>query len=149
MRPTPPGWPRISSALYYQDAAAAIDWLCRAFGFRLRLKVEGDNGTIVHSELEYGEGLVMVGEEAARSPHPEAVWRSSPRSAASANTQNMMVYVDDVDAHCARARAAGARIVSEPTNTDYGDEWWEDRGYEAEDLEGHHWWFYQRIRDPR
>jgi uncharacterized glyoxalase superfamily protein PhnB len=123
MRPTPPGWPRISSALYYKDAAKAIDWLCQSFGFTVRLKIEGDNGTIVHSELEYGGGLVMVGEEAERSPHPEAVWRRSPRSAGGANTQNLMLYVDDVDAHCARARAAGAKIVVEPANTDYGDEW--------------------------
>jgi uncharacterized glyoxalase superfamily protein PhnB len=59
-----------------------------------------------------------------------------------------MVYVDDVEAHCARARAAGARILVGPQTTDYGEEYWTDRGYEAEDLEGHHWWFYQRLRDP-
>jgi uncharacterized glyoxalase superfamily protein PhnB len=59
-----------------------------------------------------------------------------------------MVYVDDAEAHCARARAAGAKIVEEPTTHDYGEEYWTDRGYEAEDLEGHHWWFYQRLRTP-
>jgi len=61
----------------------------------------------------------------------------------------MMVYVDDVEAHCAQARAAGARIVSEPAITDYGEDYWTDRGYECEDLEGHHWWFYQRLRNPK
>jgi uncharacterized glyoxalase superfamily protein PhnB len=60
----------------------------------------------------------------------------------------MMVYVDDVEAHCQRAREAGAKIVSEPTTTDYGEEYWSDQGYEAEDLDGHHWWFYQRLRNP-
>jgi uncharacterized glyoxalase superfamily protein PhnB len=148
MKPTPSGWPRISSSLYYQDAAKAIDWLCHAFGFELQLKIEGEGGRIEHSELRYGEGLVMVGEETPGPRRPEATWRQSPRSIQGANTQNMMLYVDDVDAHCARARAAGATIASEPTNTDYGDEYWEDRGYEAVDLEGHHWWFYQRLRDP-
>ena len=55
MKPTPPGWPRISAALFYADPVAAIDWLCRAFGFEVRMKVEGPNGTIEHSELEYGD----------------------------------------------------------------------------------------------
>jgi uncharacterized glyoxalase superfamily protein PhnB len=61
----------------------------------------------------------------------------------------MMVFVDDVDAHCARARELGATIVAEPKSSDYGEDYWEDRSYEAVDLEGHHWWFCQRIRDPK
>jgi len=135
----PPGWPRISSALFYEDAAAAIEWLEKAFGFATRLKVEDGVGSIVHSELELGEGVVMVASarDAARSP----------RSLAGANTQSLFVYVDDVDVHFARARAGGAVIVSEPTNRDY--EAWEDRTYEALDCEGHRWWFGQRVRDPK
>jgi uncharacterized glyoxalase superfamily protein PhnB len=145
MKPTPPGWPRISTALYYEDAGQAIEWLCRAFGFEVRLKVEGDEGRIEHSELVYGEGLIMVG-----SLKPEKFPKHRPPQAVGGvNTQNMMVFVDDVDAHCRRAREAGAKIISEPTNTDYGDEYWEDRGYECEDIGGHGWWFYQRIRDPK
>jgi uncharacterized glyoxalase superfamily protein PhnB len=58
----------------------------------------------------------------------------------------MMVFVDDVDAHCERARAAGATITSEPTTTDHGEEYWADRTYEVEDIEGHRWWFAQRMR---
>jgi uncharacterized glyoxalase superfamily protein PhnB len=144
MRPTPPGWPRISSALYYDAPAQAIDWLCKAFGFEVRLKIEGENGSIEHSELVFGEGLVMVGGRKDAYP-----FRRSPRSIGGANTQNMMIYVDDIEAHCKRARAAGAKIVVEPKTTDYGEDHWEDRGYEAEDLEGHHWWFFQRLRDPK
>ena len=64
MKPTPAGWPRVSSSLYYRDAAAMIDWLCDAFGFEIRLKVEGEGGRIEHSELGFGpDGLVMVGSE--------------------------------------------------------------------------------------
>lgn len=148
MRDTPQGWPRISSAIYCQDAAATIDWLCKAFGFEIRLRIEGEGGRIEHSELTYGSGLVMVGEERGER-RPQQRQTRSPRSIDGANTQSMMVYVDDVDAHCARARAAGAVIVTEPKNTDYGAEYWEDRGYECLDLEGHSWWFYQRIRDAR
>jgi uncharacterized glyoxalase superfamily protein PhnB len=146
MKPTPPGWPRIASSLYYQDPVRAIDWLCRAFGFEVRIKVEGPDGSIEHSELAFGEGLIMVGGD--RKDRSEWAYRRSPRSIGGANTQNLMVYVDDVEAHCQRARAAGARIVSEPATTDYGAEYWTDRGYEAEDPEGHRWWFFQRLRDP-
>jgi uncharacterized glyoxalase superfamily protein PhnB len=145
MKPTPPGWPRISTSLYYDDAHKAIDWLCRAFGFELRLKVEGEGGRVEHSELVFGEGLVMVSEPRT-DKFPQV---RSPSQVGGANTQNMMVYVDDVEAHCQRARAAGARIVVEPKTTDYGEEYWEDRGYECEDLGGHHWWFYQRLRSPQ
>jgi uncharacterized glyoxalase superfamily protein PhnB len=147
MKPPPPGWPRISSSVNYDNATQAIDWLCKAFGFEIRLKVEGQNGRIEHAELAYGEGLIMIGD-AKRETRPEWTFRKSPRSAGGANTQNMMVYVDDVEAHCQRAREAGAKIASEPKTTDYGEEYWTDRGYEAEDPEGHHWWFYQRLRDP-
>jgi uncharacterized glyoxalase superfamily protein PhnB len=143
MKPTPPGWPRISSAIYYEDASAAIDWLCRAFGFEVQLKVEGDGGRIEHSELVFGGGLVMVGEASKRERSP---YRRSPKEVDGVNTQNMMVYVDDVEAHCKRARAAGAVIKHEPETHDYGDEYWADRGYQCEDVGGHHWWFYERLR---
>lgn len=140
MKQTPKGWPRISSALFYDDPAAAIDWLCRAFGFKVRIKVEGEGGKIVHSELELGEGLIMV---SGASPEKRG---ASPRSFDGANTQSLMAYIDDVDAHCAAARAAGAKILAEPTVHDYGEEYWADRGYEAADPEGHRFWFAQRIR---
>src|SRR5262249_24490376 len=142
MKPTPPGWPRISSSLYYDDASAAIEWLCRAFGFEVQLKVVGDGGRIEHSELVFGGGLVMVSESAKSERFP---YRRSPTQIAGANTQNMMIYVDDVEAHCRRAREAGAEIVREPETHDYGEEYWSDRGYECKDLGGHHWWFFQRL----
>jgi uncharacterized glyoxalase superfamily protein PhnB len=145
MKPTPPGWPRISTSLYYEDANAAIDWLSRAFGFEVRLKVEGDGGRVEHSELTFGEGVIMVADGSRREKYPHI---RCPRDVGGANTQNMMVYVDDVEAHCKRARDAGATIVSEPKTTDYGEEYWTDRGYECEDIGGHHWWFYQRLRSP-
>ena len=144
MKPTPPGWPRIASSLYYDDAAKAIDFLCRAFGFEVRLKVEGDGGRIEHSELVYGDGVVMVSSE-KQEKFPK---HRAPANAGGANTQNMMVYVDDVEAHCKRAREAGAKIITEPETHDYGEEYWTDRGYECEDIGGHGWWFYQRLRGP-
>ncbi len=151
MKSTPKGWPRISSSLYYTNPAEAIDWLCRAFGFELRLKVDDGAGGIAHSELLFGDAVVMVAGSGASKVHPDR-YRScskAPADVGGANTQNMFAYVDDIEAHCARARAAGARIVSEPSTVDYGEEYWSDRGYECVDIGGHHWWFAQRLRDPK
>ena len=138
---TVPGWPRISSAVYYERGNEAIDWLCKAFGFEVRLKIDGDDGSLVHSELTYGDGLIMVSEKKDRFP-----WSTVPTQAGGVNTQAMMVYVDDLEAHVKRARAAGAKIMAEPETHDYGDEYWADRVYECVDLGGHHWWFSQRMK---
>ena len=78
-KPTPAGWPRISSALYYDDAETAIDWLCNAFGFMVRLKVAGEDGSIVHSELEYGDGLIRVGQT-GRADEGKNAWQSGQAS---------------------------------------------------------------------
>ena len=148
MNPTPSGWPRFSSAVVYRDAAAAIDWLCEAFGFEIRLKVEGENGRVEHCELEYGGGVIMVAEE---RPQDSRAWKRllrSPRSLDGANTQSLMIYVDDALAHCARARERGARILEEPAVHDYGKDHWSDRSYCAGDPEGHVWWITQRLRSP-
>ncbi len=147
MKPTPPDWPRISPALYYEDAAKAIDFLCKAFGFEVRIRVEGEGGRIEHSELTLGDGLIMAADirvSGAKYPHMR-----SPSQIGGGNTQNLFVYVDDVEAHCRRARAAGAKILREPTTVDYGEEHWSDRNYECEDIGGHHWWFAERLRNPK
>jgi uncharacterized glyoxalase superfamily protein PhnB len=149
MKPAPKNFPRISSSLVYENASEAIDWLCRAFGFEVRLKVEGDEGTIVHSELTFGDGLIMVGETAKRSAHPDWTYRMSPNEVGGVNTQTLMIYVDDVEAHCTRARAAGAKISQEIEVHDYGEDYWADKSYGCIDPGGHHWWITQRMRDPQ
>jgi uncharacterized glyoxalase superfamily protein PhnB len=147
-KPSPAGWPRISSAIFYEDAARAIDWLCSAFGFEVRLRIEGAGGRIEHSELTFGDGLIMVGSARGRSNREGGLPCESPRSLGGANTQALCVVVDDADAHAAHARSAGAKILEEPKTTDYGEEYWTDRNYRAEDLEGHQWFFMQRLREP-
>ena len=144
MKPTPSGWPRLSSSIYYDDPRAAIEWLCRAFGFELRLKVEGDDGVIQHSELCFGEALIMVSGTGGKEAW-QALYRS-PQATGGWITQSSALFVDDVDAHHQRALAAGAKIVREPITNDYGEEYWTDRSYGALDPEGHLWWFMQRIR---
>jgi uncharacterized glyoxalase superfamily protein PhnB len=115
--------------LIYDDAPAAIDFLCRAFGFEKRLVVPAPDGGVMHSELSLGPGVIMVG-----SPKPALGYRS-PRTLGGVHG-GVCVHVADVDAHCARARAAGAEIVKEPKDEEYGA-----RGYQARDPEGHSWYF--------
>lgn len=119
----------IHPSLTYDDAPAAIEWLCRAFGFTKRFVVPGPNGRVEHSELSLGTGVVMVS-----SPKPED-GRVSPR-ALSGTAQALSVFVADPDAHHEVAVAAGARIVRPLRTEEYGA-----RGYMAADPEGHFWYF--------
>jgi uncharacterized glyoxalase superfamily protein PhnB len=130
----PDGFPRITPYLLYEDAAAALEWLTRAFGLRERSRMAGADGTVRHAEMTFADGVVMLGH-----PGPDF---ESPRTHGK-NPQFLYVYVDDVDQHFERARGAGAKILATPEEAEYGD-----RRYAAADLEGHHWWFAQRIRDP-
>ncbi len=147
MKPTPKGWPRLSAAVYYDDAARAIDWLCEAFDFELRLRIEGDGGRIEHSELTFGDALIMV-SQTKRADVPHDAGFASPKQLSGSNTQALCIIVDDVDAHCEQARQAGAEISMAPQTQDYGEDYWADRSYQAIDPEGHRWWFMRRMREP-
>jgi uncharacterized glyoxalase superfamily protein PhnB len=127
------------SALSYQDPVAALKWLERAFGFETAMLIMGRSGVYradeFHAEMRLGDGVVMVGGEWSES-------HRSPRSAGGITTQTVHVHLDeDIDAHCARARAAGATIVAEPSDQFYGD-----RTYRARDPEGHIWTFGQTVK---
>lgn len=151
MRPAiapPADWPRLSASLYYRDAPFMLDWLCEAFGFTVRIRIDGAEGKIEHSELEYGESLVMVSSEKDGPDMRWGVRMVSPKTAG-ANTQNLMLFVDDVDSHCEHARSCGATITAEPADYDYGEDYWTDRSYGAVDPEGTLWWFTRRIRDQK
>lgn len=119
----------IYPSLTYNDASAAIEWLCRAFGFTKRFVVPGSDGRIEHSELSLGTGVVMIG-----SPKPE-LGRLSPVGLAGVS-QALSVFVEDPDEHFKVAVAAGARVVRELRTEEYGA-----RGYEVVDPEGHVWYF--------
>jgi uncharacterized glyoxalase superfamily protein PhnB len=143
MNPPPKGWPRLSLAVYYDDAAAAIDWLCKAFDFEIQLRVDGEGGRVEHAELTYGGALVMISSIKGDAPHDQDF--VSPQAIGGKNTHGPCLYVDDADAHYLRAKAAGATIGIAPETHDYGDDYWADRGYQAIDPEGHRWWFMQRL----
>jgi uncharacterized glyoxalase superfamily protein PhnB len=120
----------IFPALRYADANAAIEWLGEAFGAEPEQVHRGDDGSVQHAELRLGTNLVMVGE--AR----EAGWLGGEEGEPLRSTISLYVVVADPDAHHDRAAAAGARIVRELDDMDYGS-----REYSARDLEGNLWSF--------
>jgi uncharacterized glyoxalase superfamily protein PhnB/DNA-binding XRE family transcriptional regulator len=137
-RKLPQGWPRITPTLVYEDSKAAVAWLERAFGFEAREKVAGPDGQIIHSELTLGDGLIMVGHVAFS---PSVQGRMASPQSLGKTTQSLFVFVDDLDAHYQRAKAAGAEIVGE-IESNYGF-----RRYRANDLEGHEWCFAVKVDD--
>lgn len=128
--------PSFIPSLAYKDHRAALAWLQKAFGFEPCEVLTDAKGNIVHAEMTYGDGVVMIGTEWAD-------WTRSPASLGGKNTQRIHVRIErGIDEHCARARQAGAKVVVEPTDQFYGD-----RSYVATDLEGHYWTFAQRVHD--
>ena len=122
-------------ALIYQDPKAALAWLEKAFGLQPAMVITTPDGQIAHAEMSFGDGHIMIGGE-----WTDAV--RSPKSAGGKGTQIVHMHMsEDIDAHCARAKAAGATIGQEPETQFYGD-----RTYRAFDLEGHMWSFGQTVK---
>lgn len=119
--------PNIFPALRYRDAPAALEWLARAFGFKKQMEVPGPDGTIAHAQMSLGPGVIMLGSK-RDGQGTENPW--------DAVDQGLYVYVDDVDMHYERAKAAGAEIVRELQDTEYGS-----REYSVRDPEGFLWSF--------
>ena len=129
----PAGMPRISPYLLYSDVEEALQFLSNSFGFAERMRLPGEDGKIMHAEMNYDDGVVMMGNPGADYQNPKQTGHT---------TQMLYIYVDDVDAHCDKARAAGAPILQEPEDQFYGD-----RNYRTEDPEGHQWTFAQHVKD--
>jgi uncharacterized glyoxalase superfamily protein PhnB len=138
--------PSVIPMLSYEDGVAALEWLSSAFGFRERARMQAKDGTLTHGELEFDGGVVMLATPtpAYESPrhHRESCDAAKRWSKVPFVVDGVLVNVADVDAHFERARAAGARILSEPQDVGMGL-----RHYRAEDLEGHRWMFAQEVAD--
>ena len=130
-----PARPAVIPSVTYLDPKRMYRWLEDAFGCEpLGIILDGD-GNVVHAEVGFGTGVIMVGYEWADET-------KSPLSLGGKNTQRLHLWVDDdLDAHCERARAAGAVILAEPADQFYGD-----RTYRAVDPDGHIWTFAQSVR---
>jgi uncharacterized glyoxalase superfamily protein PhnB len=129
----PEGYPTVMPYLLYEDSDAALEFLVKAFGFTEKFHMTDDNGRVSHAEVQMKDGVIMLGTPPGDYKNPAKL---------GSKTQNVYVYVDDVDAHHERAKQAGAKIVREPEDQFYGD-----RNYAAEDPEGHEWYFGTHVRD--
>jgi PhnB protein len=126
----PAGMAQVIPYLYYADVPKAVEWLVGSFGFEKVMVVDSGAGRH-HGEVRFGTGLVMMGTAAAQ-------FESTSPAQAKARTAGVFVYLDDVDGHCARAKAAGAEIVHDISDQSYGRTYW------ARDPEGHDWFFTRR-----
>ena len=137
-------YPTVIPMISYEDGIAALEWLAKAFGFHERARLVGNDGKLSHGEMEAGEGVIMLASPTPDYESPKhhrehceeaRKWASVPWI-----IDGVLVYVDELDSHFARAKAAGATILSEIENDPPG------RRYRAEDLEGHRWFFFERDR---
>ena len=118
----------------YRDAPAAIEWLCKTFGFEKQLVVPGPDGTIAHAQLSFGNGMIMIGSSGTHGEFGKLM--KQPDEIGGAETQSPYVIVSDADAIYTRAKAGGAAILIDIKDEDYGG-----RGFTCRDLEGHIWNF--------
>jgi uncharacterized glyoxalase superfamily protein PhnB len=135
-------YPDVIPMLAYEDGPAAMEWLARAFGFNELARIVTPDGRLSHGEMQAGAGMIMMASPTPDYQSPahhrttcEAAkaWQSVPYI-----VDGVLVYVEDVAAHCDTARHAGATILSEPERDEHGTK------YRAEDCEGHRWMFVQR-----
>jgi uncharacterized glyoxalase superfamily protein PhnB len=123
----------IIPCLRYRDAPKAIEWLCRTFGFEKQLVVPNADGTIAHAQLSFGNGMIMLGSVLEVETELGRLIKQ-PDEIGGFETQSAYVVVSDADEIYARAKAAGAEIVIEIKDEDYGG-----RDFSCRDLEGHLW----------
>ena len=123
----------IIPTIRYKDAPAAIEWLCRAFGFEKHLVIPGDNGAIAHAQLSFGNAMIMIGSE-RDNEYDKLV--KTPKDLDGFNTQTAYIIVEEIDEHYQRAIDTGAEIILDIKDEDYGG-----RGYSCQDPEGFIWNF--------
>lgn len=123
----------IIPCLRYRDAHAAIDWLCKAFGFTKNAVYENEQGGVEHAQLTYGTGMVMLGEVRDNEFGRHI---AQPDEIGGRETQCACVIVANCKSHYQQAKAAGAVIVDDYSEKEYGG-----AGYSCHDPEGHLWYF--------
>ena len=122
----------ITPYLYYEDVSGALKFLAKAFGFcKYGIQMRGSDGKVNHAAMKFGSGLIMMGRPPSGYRNPKRIGQT---------TQCLYINATGVDKHFERARKAGARVLEEPTDTEYGH-----RRYTVADPEGHEWCFAQNI----
>ena len=134
--------PSVIPMISYEDGIEALEWLASAFGFRETARLTAPDGRLSHGEMRAGDGLIMLASPTPdyRGPkrHREACEQARRWSTVPWIIDGVLVYVEHLERHLARAKAAGAAILSEIEDGPPG------RRYRAEDLEGHRWFFFEK-----
>jgi len=134
--------PSVVPMISYEDGIAALEWLVNAFGFRETARLAGPDGRLSHGEMQAGDGLIMLASPTPdyQSPkrHREVCEQARKWLSVPWIIDGVLVYVDDLSAHFRRAKAAGAKMLSDIEDGPPG------RRYRAEDLEGHRWFFFEK-----
>lgn len=134
--------PQIIPMLSYEDGVAAMDWLCRVFGFSERARMLDDNGVLIHGEITLGDGVIMLASPTPdyQSPrHHRQVCEATARySAVPYIINGLLVCIDDVKTHYLNSKGKGATILSDLEEGGPG------LRYRVEDIEGHRWMFIQK-----
>lgn len=126
----------ITPYLYYRDVDSIMKFLSKAFGFRrFGSTMKGPDGKVAHAAMKLGDGVVMMGRPPGGYRNPKQLGQA---------TQSLYINVEDVDKHFRRAQKAGANILEEPADTEYGH-----RRYGATDPEGHEWYFAHELPRAR
>lgn len=120
-------------SMRYRDAHAAIEWLCKAFGFEKQAVYEDESGRVMHAQLTYGNGMLMLSDT---KDDDFGKRMAQPDEIQGRETQVVSVTVTDCKAHYERAKAAGAEIIDDYAEKEYGG-----AGYGCRDPQGHLWWF--------
>lgn len=120
--------------LRYRDAVAMIDWLARAFGFEKQAVYLGPDNTVAHAQLTFGNGMIMVGSVENGSPF--SAYMKQPNELSGVETQSPYLVVSDCDAVYESAKAAGAEMILDLEEKDYGG-----KAFTCRDPEGHIWHF--------
>ena len=123
----------IIPTLRYKNARKVIDWLCNAFGFETHIIVKGENNTVAHAQLTYGNSMIMVSSE---SDNEYGKLVKTPERLDGNNTQAPYIVIEKIDDHYKKAIAAGAKILIDIKDEEYGG-----RGYTCKDIEGYIWNF--------
>lgn len=124
--------PSVIPYFRYRDAEAALKWLTGAFGFEPLAQYTGEEGRLVHAEMQFRKGVIMLGQAQPTDDSPATRRQKTTR----AGGPGVYLVVEDVDAHHERAKQAGAEIITSPEDTSFGT-----RLYRARDLEGYEWSF--------
>ena len=135
VKPIPDGYPLVTPYLSIAGASAAIEFYKKAFGATERMRIDAPGGKVGHAEIEIEGGLIMLADE-----YPDMNFRSPKTLGGSSVTVH--IYVKDVDAFCARATAAGAKVLRAVADQFYGD-----RSCQLEDPFGHTWSIATHVKD--